>query len=408
MTNIDERIWSEINDYPTATERLFRSREQTLIGDEGHFERVINEEFTKQLDVGLEFVQSSASGSAFPFNTGPESDRSTSNSSAIPLNQELNEMPVKNRANDHLYKMAQDADSRSLRSTPARNATANKGVLNQIKTSPGLKKRRSGSKSKRDRSKDDWHSIITTDGRENGRYLVLKINAYHKWKRLADRYQEEWLNQRSKQEGIVSELKTTTDPARRKTLIKENKELIETIAKIRASRNKKIRKLHQRWTIFMTFDLDFAKKHLGSPTQYPMTSQTRRSITDHTHMMQTGSQDDIELAEFRIQKFYKDYPEYNKTRRLIKEQSGAEPSDNQTTDEDESELDDTEIEEELEEENEDENDIRDWSKSPNLSFSKWYQRDNENKTAIERTTQSDQTAHSEIKADSDSEEDEEL
>ena len=317
-------------------------------------------------------------------------------------------MPVKNRANDRLYKLAQDADSRSLRSTPARNATANKGVLNQIETSPVLKKRRSGSKSKRDRSKDDWHSIITTDGRENGRYLVLKINAYHKWKRLADRYHEEWLNQRSKQEGIVSELKTTTDPARRKTLNKENKELIETIAKIRASRNKKIRKLHQRWTIFMTFDLDFAKKHLGSPTQYPMTSQTRRSITDHTHMMQTGSQDDIELAESRIQKFYKDYPEYNKTRRLLKEQSGAEPSDNQTTEEDESELDDTEIEEELEEKNEDENDIRDWSKSPNLSFSEWYQRDNENKTAIERTTQSDQTAHSEFKADSDSEEDEEL
>ena len=343
VTNIDERIWSEINAYPTATERLFRSREQTLIGDDGYLERVINEEFTKQLDVGPEFVQSSASGSAFPFNTGPESNRSTSNSSAIPLNQELNEMLVKNRANDQLYKLAQDADryaqsynsllsmaellaeelfgmtallktygsprvqdhsreerladavlqiherlmsqsdnrfhkimdlvdknsktnatrsaqatksapetkagklsrlniinpivnliryedpipqaetpkfkqklhisdrfkqyskrkgsvdepaktddmsqpsqpalpspSRSLRSTPARNATANKGVLNQIKTSPVSKKRRSGSKSKRERSKDDWHSIITTDGRENGRYLILKINAYHK------------------------------------------------------------------------------------------------------------------------------------------------------------------------------------------------------------------------------------
>ena len=157
----------------------------------------------------------------------------------------------------------------------------------------------------------------------------------------------------------------------------------------------------------MTFDLDFAKKHLGSPPQYPMTSRTRRSITDHTRMMQTGSPDDIELAESRIQKFYEEYLEYNKTRRLLREQSGAEPSDNQTTDEDESELEDTEIEEELEEENEDENDIRDWSKSPNQSFLEWYQQDNENKTAIERTTESDQTTHSEFKADSDSDEDEE-
>ena len=124
--------------------------------------------------------------------------------------------------------------------------------------------------------------------------------------------------------------------------------------------------------------------------------------------MQTGSPDDIELAESRIQKFYKEYPEYDKTRRLLKEQRGAEPSDSQTTDEDESELNDTEIEEELEEENEDENDIRDWSKSPNQSFSEWFQWDNENKTAIERTTESNQTAHSEFKADSDSEGDEEL
>ena len=297
--------------------------------------------------------------------------------------------------------------SRSLRSTPARNVTANKGVLNQIKTSPVSKKRRSGSESKRDRSKDDWHSIITSDGRENGRYLVLKINAYHKWKRLADRYHEDWLNQRSNQEGIVAELETATDPTRRRILNKVNQELIRTIAKTRASRNKKIRKLHQRWTIFMTFDLDFAKKHLGSPPQYPMTSRTRRSISDHTRMMQTGSPDDIELAESRIQKFYEEYPEYNKTRRLLREQSGAEPSDNQTTDEDESELEDTEIEEELEEENEDENDIRNWSKSPNQSFLEWSQQDNENETAIERTTESDQTTHSEFKADSDDDQDEE-
>ena len=312
---------------------------------------------------------------------------------------------------DDTSQSALPSPSRSLRSTLARNVTANKGVLNQIKTSPVSKKRKSGTKSKRDRSKDDWHSIITTDGRENGQYLVLKINAYHKWKRLADRYHEDWLNQRSKQEGIVAELETATDPTRRRILSKVNQELIRTIAKTRASRNKKIRKLHQRWTIFMTFDLDFAKKHLGSPPQYPMTSRTRRSITDHTRMMQTGSPDDIELAESRIQRFYEEYPEYNKTRRLLREQSGAEPSDNQTTDEDESELEDTEIEEELEEENEDENDIRDWSKSPNQSFLEWYQQDSENKTAItertERTTESDQTTHSEFKADSDSDEEEE-
>ena len=404
VTSIDERIWSEINAYPTATERLFRSREQTLTEDDQHFERVNNDvssdlkprqryltqgNFVENTNiyafqVGPEFDQSSASGSAYPSNTGPESDQSASNSSTVPLNQDLNELLIKiravktkapketglddpalqhikethrqlgrkylrrsvipikeleelkkqldrvlaapnglystpanikniplsvirieededleshylithedytelvtalnllehkvqsiseqkDRASDHLYKLAQDADSRSLRSTPARNVTANKGVLNQIKTSPVSKKRRSASKSKRDRSKD--HSIITTDGRENGRYLVLKINAYHKWKRLADRYHEEWLNQKSKQEGIVSELETTTDPAKRKTLNKENKELIKTIAKMRAFRNKKIRKLHQRWTKFMTFDLDFAKKHLGSPPQYPM------------------------------------------------------------------------------------------------------------------------------------------
>ena len=61
----------------------------------------------------------------------------------------------------------------------------------------------------------------------------------------------------------------------------------------------------------------------------------------------------------RIQKFYEEYLEYNKTRRFQKEQSGAEPSDNQTIDQDEWELNDEEIDEELKDEIEDEDNIKD-------------------------------------------------